>query len=299
MNNLVRYLERVRSWHRRKMAEVAAVLPRGRTAAPFIAASVFVSNCEGELALTTDLAVEPPADIAIQQVVTPLLGLEFRRSDSATQTLEFSAADPTDLLDASGASLLRLFTDEELPEGTYTGVRLLFDDQQSDDASVLDASGAQRALVITEGTYADISLSVDEDDSTDEALTLTLDLRQSLSFDEAQAQYELNPILRSVRTEDAGEILGTITTECAGQSAVYAFRGDVEPDDIGGTGADPYLTTSAFNASYVFSFLPEGQYTLAVACNSEIEDPTVDDEIEFRGTQTVDLEEAESLQQDL
>src|SRR5688572_13236363 len=146
---LSRSLRLLLAWHQRKMAEVAAVLPRGRTAAPFIAASVFASSCDdGELALTADLAVEPPADISIQQVQTTLRGLEFRKSDSSTATLEFTDGESRDLLTLTAGQALRLFTDEELSDGTYTGVRLLFDEDQADDAFVLDGNGAQQPLII-------------------------------------------------------------------------------------------------------------------------------------------------------
>ena len=298
---LFRFLRLLFAWHQQKMAEVAAVLPRGRTAAPFIAASVFASSCDdGELALTADLAVEPPADITIQQVQTTLRGLEFRKSDGSTATLEFTDGESRDLLDFTSGQVFRLFTDEELPDGTYTEVRLLFDEDQADDAFVLDGNGAEQPLIIAQASYTAINLTADEDESIDEALTLTLDLRQSLSFDDAENQYELAPVLRSVRTEDAGQIGGTVSASCTTAGAVYAFQGEVEPDDIGSSIA-PFLTTalSAVVPTYVVRSLPQGTYTLAVTCDAEDDDPTTDDDINFTGTQTVDLEEGEDLEQDL
>jgi hypothetical protein len=298
---LFRSLRLLLAWHRQKMAEVAAVLPRGRTAAPFIAASLFTSSCDdGELTLTADLAVEPPADISLQQVQTTLRGLEFRKSDSSTETLEFTDGESRDLLAITASQPLRLFTDEELSDGTYNGVRLLFDEDQADEALVLDGNGAEQPLVIAQADYTAIDLTVDEDESVDEALTLTLDLRQSLSFDDEEDQYELAPVLRSVRTEDAGQISGTISASCTTAGAVYAFQGEVEPDDIGSSTA-PYLTSalSTVVPTYVVRSLPAGTYTLAVTCDAEDDDPTSDDEIDFTGTQTVELEEGEDLEQDL
>ncbi len=298
---LTRSLRLLLAWHQHKMAEVAAVLPRGRTAAPFIAASLFTSSCDdGELALTADLAVEPPADISIQQVQTTLRGLEFRKNDSSTATLEFTDGESRDLLTFTAGQALRLFTDEELSDGTYTGVRLLFDEDQADDAFVLDGNGAQQSLVIAPAEYTEINLTADEDESIDETLTLTLDLRQSLSFDDEEDQYNLAPVLRSVRTEDAGQISGTVSASCTTAGAVYAFQGEVEPNDIGSSTA-PYLTTplSTVVTTYVVRSLPAGTYTLAVTCDAQDDDPTIDDEIDFTGTQTVELEEGEDLEQDL
>lgn len=298
---IARHLGLLFAWHQKKMAEVAAVLPRGRTAAPFIAASLFTSSCDdGELALTADLAVQPPADISIQAVQTTLLGLEFSKSDGSTERLEFADGESRDLLAITADQPLRLFTDEELSDGTYNGVRLLFDEDQADDAFVLDGNGAEQPLVIAQADYTAINLTVDEDESVDEALTLTLDLRQSLSFNDEEDQYDLAPVLRSVRTEDAGQISGTVSASCTTTGAVYAFQGEVEPDDIGSS-TGPYLTTplSTVVTTYVIRSLPEGTYTLAVTCDAEDDSPTSDDDINFTGTQTVELEEGEDLEQDL
>ncbi len=299
MTTLPQSLKRLIAWHRAKMEQVAAVLPRGRTAAPFLAASIFASSCDGELALTVDLATQPPADIEIQQVQATLLGVEFRTSAGATQRLEFRDGEQRDMLSLI-ANPVRVFTDEELPEGTYTGVRLLLETQDADQSFVIDGSGAQRELTVSEGLYAEINIQVDEDDSVDESLMLTLDLRQSLSFDDEENQYALTPVLRAVSREDAGQIRGVVTA-CATNSAVYIFQNEVEPDDIDGQGAEPYLTTfvSAGNASYQFDFLPAGEYTLAVACDAAEEDITSDDDLDFRSTTTVDLDDGEDLQEDL
>lgn len=299
MTMLSHPLKRLVAWHRSKMDQVAAVLPHGRTAAPFLAASIFVSSCNGEVDLTLDLTAQSPVDTEIQQVQATLLGVEFRRSAGDTQRIEFTDGQQRALLSLIG-NPERLFTDEELPEGTYTGVRLLLETQEADESFVIDGSGAQRELTVSDGDYAEIDIQVDEDDSLDESLMLTLDLRQSLSFDDEENRYSLRPVLRAVPREDAGQIRGAVTA-CTTNAAVYIFQNEVEPDDIDGQAAEPYLTTfvSASNASYQFDFLPAGEYTLAVTCDADEEDISSDDDLNFRSTTTVDLDESENLQEDL
>ena len=299
MTSLLQSLQRLIAWHRSKMDQVAEILPRGRTAAPFLAASIFASSCDGELNLTVDLATQPPADIQLQQTSVLLQGVEFRRSGGDTQRLEFTDAEQLDLLTFVGAPE-RLFTDEELPEGTYTGVRLLLETEESNESFIIDGTGAQRELTVGAGDYAEINFQVDEDDSLDEDLVLTLDLRQSLRFEEEEDRYVLTPIVRAVAREDAGGIQGAVTA-CSTNAAVYLFQNEVEPDDIDGQDAEPYLTTfvSSFDTTYAFDFLPAGQYTLAVACDADEEDISLDDELDFRGTTTVELEDGEDLQEDL
>lgn len=299
MTSLVTSLRRLMAWHRSKMDQVAAVLPRGRTAAPFLAASVFASSCDGELNLTVDMSTQPPADIQLQQVQVMLRGVEFTTTDGGTRRLEFTDAEPLELLGLAG-NIERVFTDEELPEGTYTGVRLLLETEESDESFVIDDTGAQQELTVGESEYAVINFQVDEDDSLDEDLMLTLDLRQSLRVDDDENRYVLTPIVRAVSQEDASGIQGAVTA-CQTNAAVYLFQNEVEPDDIDGQEAEPYLTTfvSSVDSTYAFDFLPAGQYTLAVTCDADEEDISVDDELDFRGTTTVDLDDGEDLQEDL
>src|SRR5690606_33999690 len=129
-----------------------------------IAASLFFASCQDDGRVTVDLVTEPPANSALQQVVVPLLGVEFRRSDGTTERFEFRRSEPLDLANRFGNDTLRLISKEELPTGNYTGVRLLFDTRNADDAFVIDQIGAQRTLTLVSGEYAPISLNIEEDE---------------------------------------------------------------------------------------------------------------------------------------
>lgn len=272
-----------------------------------LAASIFMASCQGTI--TTDLTVEAPADPALQQVVAPFVGVEFRKSDGGTETFEFDDAERIDLLTFVGGAPVRLLTDEELPEGTYTGVRLLFDETNADSAYVIDALGAQRELAVTNGDYAQLSYTVEDDARTSEELTLTLDLRLSLSVNERN-EYSLRPSLRSIRTEEAGELQGLVSAPCVNdgtttaRAAVYLFEGaNIRPDDRDGQGVEPYATAPVVlgvaGFSYTMRFLAAGTYTVALACNGFEEDPLTDDDLDFRATATVEIEEGETARQDI
>jgi hypothetical protein len=273
-----------------------------------IAASVFMASCEGTI--TTDLATEVPADPNIRQVVAPFLGIEFERSDGGTESIELTNAEAIDLMAFVSGDPIRLLTDEDLPEGNYTGVRLKFDADDTDNAFVIDGIGSERTLSIEDGEYADIDFNVAEDESSSESLTLTLDLRLSLSANE-QDEYHLAPVLRSIPTDQAGAIQGIVTAACLSEDlgenapAVYLFEGqDVTADDFDdGQDVEPFatapvlLTTDQF--TYELRFIPEGSYTIALACNGAEEDPTTDEDLDFQATQNIELDEGETLQQDL
>lgn len=272
-----------------------------------LAASLFIASCEGTI--TTDLATEAPADPTLQQIVAPLSGVEFRRSDGGTELFSFDEAERIDLLTFVDGAPVRLLTDEDLPEGTYDGVRLVFDTETTNSAYVIDGLGAQRELTVSSGDYAPMSFTVEEDESASDEITLVLDLRMSLSVNE-EDQYSLQPRLRSIRTEEAGDLQGIVTASCLSddasttQAAVYLFEGEgITPDDIDGSGEEPYATApvvldgNGFN--YLLRFIQAGTYTVALACDGAEEDPLTDDEVDFRATATVDINEGETTQQDI
>jgi hypothetical protein len=266
-----------------------------------------MASCEGTI--TTDLATDAPVDPDIQEVVVPLLGIEFQTS-GGTETLEMTEAELIDLMDSLDGNSLRVFTDEELPTGDYTGVRLLFDEDNTEDAHVIDGAGSERTLDFSSGDYADIDFSVDEEESSSESLILTLDLRLSLSVNDNN-EYLLDPVLRAVPADEASELQGTVTAACistdtaANQAAIYLFAGeDVTADDFDGQEADPYatapvLTSASGEGTYVLRSLAAGTYTIALACNAEEENPTTDDDLDFQGSANVELDEGETLDADL
>jgi hypothetical protein len=279
------------------------VPPRKRTLA--IAASLFIASCEGTV--TTDLFVASPADPDIRQIVVPFVGIEFRRDDGSISSIELNTAESLDLMDLAEREPLRLLTEEELPAGTYTGLRLIFTDADRDDAYLIDGIGGARELTISEGSYAETAFAIEEDERSNESLTLALDLRLSISA--SDRRYQFSPVIRAMHADDAGTIEGTVRSACltnatARSPAVYLFQGeDVSPDDFGRSGAQPFATAPVIQTSDEFSyelrFIPEGRYTIAFVCRGDREDPTSDDDIEFRATRNVRLNEAQTLRQNL
>lgn len=296
------------AWRRSDATRSSDARPGRRKRNVWIAASLFLASCEGTI--TTDLITSAPADPTLQQVVAPFMGVEFERSDGGTERFSFDEAERIDLLTFVSGTPVRLLTEEDLPEGTYTGVRLLFDVESSDSAYVMDGLGAQRELTVANSDYVPMNFTVKEDESSSEDITLTFDLRMSLSVND-ENRYSLQPKLRSIRTEEAGELEGFVTAQCisAGattqtEAAVYLFSGrDVTPDDIDGGGIEPYATTAVVldgnGFSYRFRFLAAGTYTAALVCDATGDDPLTDDDLSFRATATVDITEGETTEQNI
>ncbi|MBM0107423.1 DUF4382 domain-containing protein [Steroidobacter sp. S1-65] len=286
------------------------IFGRGPARAALLASVGLLAGCEGEV--TMDLATELPSDPAITQVVADVRGVEFTTSGGGTETLEFRDSEPVDFIAlATDNGVMRLFTGEELSEGNYTGVRLLFDEDRADDAFVTTSDGREFPLILAESDYAPLSFSIDDNDSSSDSFTLLLDLRKALRFDDDRREYTLTPTIRAVDTEDMSRIDGDISITCPagddlGEGAIYLFTGrDVTPDDIDGAGVEPFATTPVFTSQggaslfYSLRYLPAGDYTLAVTCIGNDEDPAVDDDLEFRNIVNIDLDEAETIRLDL
>jgi hypothetical protein len=272
-----------------------------------VALGLLLGGCEGRF--SADLATDAPADTAITSVQVNLLGLQFRTADGATATLQFRAGELVDLFDLRVGDPLRLFTSEQLPAGTYTGTRLLFDANQ--DASAVTTNDGNFPLLLAEGAFVAVDFTVVDDEDSSEALTLTLDLRQSLRFDDVDGEYTLTPLLRTVRTREAAQIQGSVNVACpAGTSltpggAVYLFAGaDVVPDDIDGTGVEPFATTSVVDPgtgafSYALRFLSADDYTLALTCRGNEDVLGADDDLEFGNIQNVSIDAGDVLRLNL
>jgi hypothetical protein len=284
-----------------------------KTASPRLGAVLMLAllaGCEGDV--TMDLTTEQPADPTITQVVADVRGLEFRTSGGGTETLEFTDSQQLDfMLYADDADTLRLFTSEEMSEGTYTGVRLLFDEDRADEAFVTDTDGTEFPMTLAEGDYASLAFELEDRESNSESFTLMLDLRQSLTFDDDSDEYTFTPVLRAVASDDISSIEGNVAVNCPagdtiGEGAVYLFQGnDVTPDDLDASGVEPFATapvlTSADNSSFFYSLrvLPEGDYTLALTCIGNDEDAATDEDLEFRNIINVELDNNEAQILDL
>lgn len=133
--------------------------------------------------------------------------------------------------------------------------------------------------------------SVTQDQTTH--LTFDFDLRKSIFQEEGHSLLSFSPAIRSTITEQAGAISGTLssglfTSLCTAEnSAVYAYRGTLTSlEDITGATNDPISTANIAQTSngseYTLAFLPEGDYTIALACNVTEDAVDLDDAIIFK-----------------
>lgn len=229
--------------------------------------------------------------------------------------VEFSFDQPKtwNLLDLQGGLSEPLITDEEVPAGPYSELRLLVDTDSS-FVELKDEPGIEKTLAVPSGEQSGLKLKGDfivaADTETD--FTIDFDVRKSIVNPQGQslADYLLKPSLRLVNNLEVGSISGEVdyvtinstrlsdadladcTTDYKG--SVYIYQGaDVTPTDlnINNEETGPLMAVPVTDEdndgmySYTAAFLISGEYTLSYSC--QLDDNEADDNLDFEGTQNV------------
>lgn len=281
--------------------------PLSRPAATLsvLACLSLLGACQAQL--DVDLAASAPAGVEAVTLAAPYVDLED--SDGGFHSFDSASDAAFDLLDFADGSRQSLISENDAA-ATYTGVRVRFD---VDAASVTRSDGTQRPLTLAaQPDYADVDLHLGDSDSA--TLVLTLELPFSLVDRSAsEGDYELRPVLRAARADEAGELNGTIAKSLveaegcrAGRSAgsgvaVYLYEGsDVTPGDYFRSDsvvnlhqpvASAAVAYSATDEAYAYAIyhLAPGTYTAAWTCQADAEQPEVDDGLVFQDAGTVTI----------
>ena len=273
----------------------------------FAVLAVLLAGCEPSF--NVDLVVTPPADD--DAVVTVRLdGVELRKSGGDFEELTRSSTGEYRADGGTEPSPEDLLSGGDIDGGRYDAIRLLAADPLGE---------VQRTSVPDEdlepGTVAadtPVSFSIDEDEDQTTSLTVVLDLVLSLSKNDDEPGFTLDPAIRAMKTDDAASVTGSIAAvllanpACStGTALVYAFKGlNVEPDERDGAGVEPFATARIVRAgantpgTYALDYLPRGPYTLAVTCEGQFENgrlPAEDEDIDFfDGAEEITLDEGEN-----
>lgn len=240
-----------------------------------------------------------------QAVVVTIRSIRLQPVDGDHEDFDLNPALRVDLLQLRNGAVRQLLSDEALPSGDYTSIRLTLDGGD-DDNYVQGLNGGVYPLDVPDDELdLDSDFSIDDHGTT--KLTLDVDLRRSLRAPDGDSDhYRLVPSLRLVDDDDVGAISGTIRGALIGSgcaAAVYVYQGKVTPDDIGGSGAQPYSSADVIAAGdgsyrYTAAFLPEGDYSLALTCDADEDDPAGNDAIDFGDAEHVDVRKQHTATQD-
>ncbi|WP_375192480.1 DUF4382 domain-containing protein [Marinobacter sp.] len=241
---------------------------------------------------------------------------ELRLKPENGDWIEFSVDgfEQINLLDLQGGLTEPLITDEEVPAGNYTELRLIIDTQNS-FVKKESTADAQYTLAVPSGEQSGLKLKGDflvaADTTTN--FTIDFDVRKSIVDPQgnALADFMLKPSLRLVNNLEVGSISGQVDyaqinsmrgvedtedalADCQYEGSVYVYEGvDVTPTDlnVNNEEGNPLMVVpveadpdSVFY-NYTAAFLPAGDYTIAYSCQED--DNEQDDAIEFEGEQNV------------
>jgi hypothetical protein len=263
------------------------------TRVPALAALALLGACESHI--TVDLT-DGPTD-GVQEVVLDISHVALLTSGGNVVRLALDDPGPVDLLAFRNGETLRLVRERPIAPERFVGVALDF---AAGGSFATLADGSEVAIdTPTSRTFADIDLTVHDWES--ERLLMDLNLRFSL-VDTGAGTWDLVPRVRAVRPDISGTITGSVSTalvESAGCQAgrpagtgvaVYAFEGSgVTPADYAGQDGLVAADDVEFDASlgqwrYQLHFLPAGDYTLALTCQADADDPTTDDAVVFEAS---------------
>lgn len=266
-----------------------------RAAARLLPAALLLGGCEAQL--TVDVT-DGPVDGA-QQVVLDITHVALQTDDG--DVVRFAIDPLVDLLAYRKGETFRLLDGSTLDDGRYVGIALDF----GTGSFVMRDDGTEVAVdpPVTR-RFVPIDLVVDDVD--DEQLVLDLDLRFSL-VDAGSGSYDLAPVLRAVRRGTTGVVTGSVSAAIVESSgctagrpvtegvAVYAFTGSgVTPADYAGQSnliASAAVELDAGVYRYELHFLPPGDYTLALTCQADADNPASDDAVAFEASADVTVTE--------
>ena len=279
------------------------------------------SSDSGETGTVSFGVTDAPAT-DFSNVTVAFTELRLKPADGEWISFPLNGFESQNLLELQGGVSAPLITNEEVPAGTYTELRLIVDTANS--FVQLESEGSNEyTLAVPSGEQSGLKLKGDfvvaADTSTD--FTVDFDVHKSIVNPEggSLADYLLKPSMRLVNNLEVGSITGQVDysmiqqergadaseADCAPnyEGSAYIFAGaDVVPSDlnVNNDTGNPLLVIPVAPDNetglytYTAGFLPEGEYTVSYSC--QVDDNEADDTIEFDGTQNVTVTAGETAQ---
>lgn len=259
-----------------------------------------------------DVTDAPADDVNVVKLTISAIAL--KPAGGKQEMIEFDEPVVIDnLLSLQGANFAAVLPDTELPAGKYNWVRLFIvgggDDSyvMTDEGGKVDlfvpgqqsGNGQARHVQLVSGFVIPAGGNVD--------FTIDVDLRKALTKSTGKDYYLLRPAMRITNNSSTGSISGTVADalvmdgQCSNDlisdegNAVYLYRGsdavtgDVYLDEMGqDVGTDNPLAVASVKQNltsglyeYSFGFVQEGSYVVAFTCDSLLDMPDTDDDIDF------------------
>ncbi|MBR9911467.1 MAG: DUF4382 domain-containing protein [Gammaproteobacteria bacterium] len=239
-----------------------------------------------------------------------------------------------DLLEIQGNDSRLVLDSVELPVGDYQDLRIGIVDEDINFSYVEEtSSGLLKPIKVPSDELKLGSFTVAA--TSTQTFVVEFGLRQSMTYNPGPQRYILKPRgVRVVKLEDAATISGTVDLDalhmlepCIAKvdntvgNVAYLYAGHgLDPTKLGDTfvredtGTEPEFDPNvpadivspevvtvidATDGSYLFSYLLPGDYTLAISCEAEGDDPVLWDGLNIPAPQTEVIELSLGVEQDL
>ena len=250
-------------------------------------------------------------------VFVQFTGLKLYNMDGSRTEITFDEPKRVDLLSLQGSLSEEVLTEYSIPAGDYSHITFDIDFDASyletaaetfnfELSNLRSAGSILKDILIYDADAGSsiVPFSIQEGLTTD--LTFDFDLRKSIFSEDTSNTYSFSPAIRSVLTNEAGNIAGNVTSipsNCVLEnSAIYAYSGRNQTlKDIRGHSSDPISTSSIDTDngnSYELGFLHNGDYTLAIACDAADDAVNEDDMLSFEGKQNITVVAGETTNHD-
>jgi hypothetical protein len=246
---------------------------------------------------TLNLSITDGAIDSAKNVFVTFSGVEV-----GSEQFDFDTPKTIDLLDLQGVTSAPLLEGVELEAGSYQGMRLKVVTEGDQDSYIVLDNGSEHELEIPSGATSGLKLNRNFDISANGTVDFTIDfdLRKSIVFTKAtpgkSESYKLRPTLRITDNSEIGHVTGLVAGDLLSSAcgdndsyAVYIFNGhDATPEDENSTSvsenspvASSLLNNDEADSRYEIGFIDAGDYTLALTCTADLDDPDVDDDLAF------------------
>lgn len=266
---------------------------------------------------TMSLGITDAPALDLSTVTIAFTKVRLKPEDGDWIEFPLNGFETQNLLDLQGGVTRPLVTDEKVPAGNYTELRLIVDTDRS-FVKRQSTGDNEYTLAVPSGEQSGLKLKghfvVAADTTTN--FTLDFDARKSIVDPpgKALADYMLKPSLRLVNNLNVGSIQGIVDyarisstrgandstgalADCEYEGSVYVFSGadatladlNVNNEDGNPLAVIPVkLDTETGLYTYTAAFLPEGDYTIAYSCQLDDNNQT-DNNVEFDGKQNVNV----------
>lgn len=282
------------------------------------AVSLFIHACGGGGSGDTNSSTNTPkGKMSVRVTDAPIDGVDVKvfvqfsaielHGSGKTTRIEYDPPKQIELTLLTEGKTADFINDLELPAGRYQWMRLEVDTAQDLD-TYISVNGTPYELSIPSEERSGLKIVSEFEviENKGSIYVIDFDLRKSITVtvNGLNVNYKLRPTLRLLEEKLVGVIAGTVdlanyACDETG-NAVYIYDGANQlADDEGSlnppvTSAQIKYNTETATYKYLAAFVNQGDYTVALTCMADADNPETNDDITFLETHNASVKKGET-----